>query len=185
MVDKNYRSFESVMNQTVAREVVHAPVPLNWDDATKFWSCFQSTFVDFKVWGGREDVADIGQETHFCFFLRWFAKVNGKFLFTIKGHSTHNTFENIEVEGEGSEVDIDIGNWHSFNFGSNEGNVFRNVWKRNGKPLRVRYRFFGGKPKFVNCEYKILWLQSLGLTVYWWAKYVWHVLLKRPDKMGK
>jgi len=181
MADKNFYSFEEIRDGVIGPMTLIPTHPLDYADTAKFWKCDNSIFHDFMVVGGREDVADIGQNTNECIFRNWLAKSNGKYVFTIKGDSDHNTFENIEISRGGGVVDVDINNWHSFDFGSSRHLTFINVWRHDGKPVTFRYRFFAGKPVFKNTKYKILWFQSLGLTIFWWAKYFWHVVLKRPD----
>lgn len=182
MADKNYRSFEDLHVERIEDLVLHPDDPKAYNDTAKFWRCRESDFVGFVVFGCKEDVGDVGQETKYCTFQNWLAHARGEYVFTIKGNSENNLFQNIEISQGGSTVDIDIGNWHSFNFGPNRGNIFDNVWRHDGKPVTIRYRFFAGKPVLKRGEYKILWFQSFGLTVFWWAKYLWHVILKRPDK---
>lgn len=46
------------------------------------------------------------------------------------------------------------------------------------------YRW-GCRPQIINTDAKHLWWRSIGLTIFWYAKYLWHVILKRPDHMGK
>lgn len=181
-MDRNFKSFEQLTDRSFSGEVLIPTNPSEWADTVKVWKCFGCYFQDFTVVGGKEDVADLSPETSACVFKNWAAASSGNFVFTIKGGSKHNLFQNIHITRGGSEVDIDIGNWSSRNFDPSPGNRFVNVWRSDGKPVTVRYRFFGCRPILEAGDYKILWFQCLGLTAYWWAKYVWHIILKRPDK---
>jgi hypothetical protein len=84
------------------------------------------------------------------------------------------------VERHGSAVDFEIGNWHSLNFSTSVGTSLVNLRAEDGKPVTYCYRW-GCKPNIIGGNMKHLWWRSIGLTVYWWAKYVWHRVLKRPD----
>ena len=58
--------------------------------------------------------------------------------------------------------------------------MLTNVRATDGKPVTYCYRW-GCKPLFIDTPAKHLWWRSIGLTVYWWAKYIAHRILRIPD----
>jgi hypothetical protein len=180
MADKNYKSYE-LLGGIAVRDVVLRPEnPADWNDTMKVWKCWGTYFERFEVLGSTEDCVDVGQASSFCTFDKFVVEPTGKYGFTIKGGSDHNNFFNITFRGHGRDVDIEIGNWHSFNFDRSKHNFFNRVKAVDGRPVTYCYRL-GCKPTFFASDVKHLWWRSIGLTVYWWAKYIWHRVLGRPD----
>jgi hypothetical protein len=185
MADKNYRSYEEKKLQSITLGTV-IPPDGSYADSVKVWRCVECAFVGGCVFGGREDCLDIGRESHDNTFYNLTLHSRGLYCVTLKGGSDRNLFENITVAEHGRVVDFELGNWHTFNFERSRDTVFVGpIRADDGKPVTYCYRF-GCRPRFVGegIHMKHLWWRSVGLTVYWWTKYVWHQMLKRPDKMG-
>jgi len=184
MSDKNYKSYEYLIRKTVEGVSLEPENPTEYDDIMKVYRCRDCRFLDFVVEGGKEDCVDLGKESYGNEFRRMKLMPNGRYVFTIKGGSHMNYFKEIEIVGHGNDVDIEIGNWSTSNFDHSKGNVFNGIWSRDDSLVTYCYRW-GCKPTFINSDVKHLWWRSIGLTFYWWFKYVWHVILKRRDNMGK
>lgn len=179
MPDKNYHSYEQLNGALIANGVL-VPDLDTYSDTMKIWKCTGCVFKDFFVVGSKEDCLDVGQQTVATLFDRFRVQARGRYLVTLKGGSHYNTFSDWVVERHGSAVDFEIGNWHSLNFSTSVGTSLVNLRAEDGKPVTYCYRW-GCKPNIIGGHTKHLWWRSIGLTVYWWAKYVWHRVLNRPD----
>lgn len=184
-MDTNYLSHQELDGQCVWVGTLRSANPRMYDDTMKVWKCNHCTFHTGHILGGREDCIDIGRESSFNVFRGLLLYSNGQYCCTIKGGSHYNIFENVEVVVHGNDVDFEFGNWHSYNFEPSRGNALVNVRATDGRPVTYCYRLFGCRPQIINSHVKHLWWRSLGLTLYWWAKYISHVILKRKDNMGK
>lgn len=179
MPDKNYHSYENLDGVTVANGVLVPDQP-TYNDTMKVFKCTSSTFKDFYVVGSKEDVLDLGRESCANLLIGFSVKPMGKYVVTCKGGSHYNSFTNWLLEAHGKWVDFEFGNWHSLNFDTSRDNVLTNVRALDGKPVTYCYRW-GCRPLFIDTPAKHLWWRSIGLTVYWWAKYVAHRILRIPD----
>lgn len=185
MADTNYLSFQELEGARKTIGELRPSSPRMFDDTLKVWRCNHCIFQDGDISGGREDCIDVGRESSENVFERLRLYSNGQYCCTIKGGSHYNVFSNIVVVVHGDDVDFEFGNWHSYNFEPSRGNALVNVTATDGRPVTYCYRFFGCKPQIIDSHVRHLWWRSLGLTLYWWAKYISHVLLKRKDNMGK
>jgi hypothetical protein len=102
------------------------------------------------VISGDEDAADVNNE---CCGVGLEAKrwvLGGRLGFTAKGGSIGTTFSG-EVEGQGKECDVDLGNWSDQSHKKTTG-TFLNLWRADCSPIRVRVlnadepRIEGGGP---------------------------------------
>lgn len=184
MSDKNYKSYEYLIRKTVEGVSLEPDNPTEYDDIMKVYRCLDCRFTDFVVEGGKEDCVDFGKESSGNDVRRMKLTPNGRYAFTIKGESNGNEFYDIELLSHGKDADIEIGNWSTYNYEKSTGNTFGGIYAKDKEPITYCYRW-GCKPTFINSNVKHLWWRSIGLTFYWWFKYVWHVILKRHDNMGK
>lgn len=183
MADKNYLSLEERLGEIIVVGDLTPDSP-DFDDTLKVWKCVGCEIKGGTIQGSREDCIDIGRESHRNTFRKLQLYSNGEYCVTLKGGSDDNEFQNITVGRHGSVVDIEIGNWHSYNFERSTGTRFVGpIRASDGKPVTYCYRL-GCRPTIVEggVNVKHLWWRSIGLTVYWWVKYVWHALLKRQDR---
>jgi hypothetical protein len=181
-MDKNYISYEERNDEIIEGGTIRPPAGTS--DAVKAWKCRRSAFHNFNVHGGKEDVLDVGQDTHHCTFHRWRAHSKGQYVVTDKGGNFGNLYFDWVIERPGSEVDFEFNNWHSYNLLPSRSEVIDGAVRLDGKPVTFAYRLFAGKntrPTFVNTRVKHLWWRSIGLTLYWWYKYTAHILLRIPD----
>lgn len=183
--DKNFKSYENRINETIRVGTLNPAIngwePGSWQDTMKTFQCHGCDFTDADIRAGTEDALDVGTRCYGNKF-RNFMVVGGKYVITLKSDSDGNIFENWTILKHGKSCDIQLGNWSSTSTESNENNVFRGWKTTDGSPITYSYRFGGGKPIFYDMKVKHLWWLSVGITAYWWAKYFWHKVLKRPDK---
>jgi hypothetical protein len=185
MSDKNYKSYEFLGNQVIEHFTLEPDSPLDYDDVMKVYMCNNCLFRDGDVDGGREDCIDVGRESSNNIFRELRLNPNGSYVFTIKGGSHNNYFENIMLHGHGKVVDIEVGNWSTYNYDLSTNTLFDGIYALDERPITYCYRL-GCKVRFApNCKVKHLWWRSIGLTFYWWFKYVKHVIFKMHDSMGK
>jgi len=180
MPDKNFNSSESFRDTRFTGVELRPADPSAWNDTMKVWKCWLCTFDRFDVLGAREDCVDVSQQTNDCVFDEFVVEPTGQYVVTCKGGSNDNVFRKWILCGHGRDVDFEFGNWHSYNFEDNVDNVISSCQTTDGSPITYCYRL-GSRPVIRNTHVKHLWWRSIGLTVYWWAKYLWHVILKRPD----
>lgn len=185
--DRNFFSFDRE-EQSDATHMHFQPSlliewpPGSWQDTVKFYRRKGCVFRDFTVIeGGVEDAVDISPECVGNSFVLFSVNAGGAYVLTLKGGSCMNLLSEWRIGHPGAVVDIEIGNWSSTNFQRCTGNVFQNWSRADGKPVTYCYRF-GCKPQFIGTKTRHLWWRSIGLTVYWCAKYLWHVKLGRADK---
>jgi len=180
MADKNFKSYETVVRARFVGVELRPADPTQWNDTMKVWKCFGCVFDRFDILGAREDCIDVGQKTNNCVFSDSLVEPTGQYVVTCKGESNNNLFTGLILRRHGRDVDFEFGNWHSYAFGLSTGNTIHACRAEDGKPVTYCYRW-GCKPTIVETPAKHLWWRSIGLTVYWWAKYIWHVKLGRPD----
>lgn len=184
--DRNFRSFDTPA-QLDASDVRLDPVadgwaPGTWQDTCKFYARRGRTFTNFWIErGGTEDAVDINNGCENNIFDLFNVASGGDYVLTLKGSSRNNKFSFWTIRQPGRVVDIEIGNWSSNNTGLDSGNVFHYFRRTDGLPVTYCYRL-GCKPRFEGTETKHLWWRSIGLTAYWWGKYFWHRVLRRPDR---
>lgn len=108
------------------------------------------------VYGGKEDCIDINNRCERIYIeaQRWVPQ--GKYLATLKGGSRSIAISG-EVEGHGSEVDIDIGNISDQSDNPTK-DITLNLRHVAGDPITVRV-INGERPKFLNADvqqYKVV-----------------------------
>ncbi len=184
MSDKNYKSYDGP--QEDVRNVVLDPTgagwaPGSWQDTCKFNRRRGLAFEEFTIInGGTEDGIDASCRNVGNVFHKFVVSAGDKYVMTLKGSSCDNTFMDWKITQPGKWVDIQIGNWHDDDpksidenfspWANSSGNEFVNIRRMDGKPVRYAYRF-GCKPAFSASNAKHLWWMSIGLSVYWLAKY--------------
>jgi hypothetical protein len=181
MPDKNFLSFEDQTDQYFeSRDVV--PDHAGYNDTVKAFRCTRCLFDSFAVRSGTEDALDVGRESSVNVFSLWKVTVSpgGRYVVTCKGGSHYNLFSGWEIHGHGSAVDFEFGNWHSLNFEPSRKNTIFRCRTTDGSPITYAYRF-GCKPIIIDTNARHLWWRSIGLTVYWWGKYIAHRVLRLPD----
>lgn len=191
MSDRNYKSYDGP--QEDISHVILDPIgagwaPGSWQDTCKFNRREGRTFSDFTIInGGTEDGIDASCRNEGNLFERFVVSAGDKYVLTLKGSSSCNTFMDWKITQPGKWVDIQIGNWHdddpkSIDEGFSQwarsaANEFINIRRMDGKPVRYAYRF-GCKPTFMVSDVKYLWWMSLGLSVYWLLKYAYVRIFK-------
>lgn len=182
MPDKNFLSFEDQRGQIFARtpDTTVVPPSPDYNDTVKVFRCNECTFDTFHVVGGTEDVLDVGRESSGNYFRDWVVQPRGQYVATIKGGSHDNVFYRWTIHGHGTDVDFEFGNWHSLNFERSTGNSIWLCATGDGSPVTYAYRW-GCKPRIIDTHARHIWWRSIGLTVYWWAKYFAHRVLRLPD----
>jgi len=184
--DRNFASWDGGGDDPPLFDVRLDPISKGWkvgtwSDTAKFFKRINCYYANFTiVRGGTEDAVDMtGSQDNLLSHFR-IDMAGDQYVMTLKGGSCRNTFKDWTIGIPPKTVDIEIGNWSSSNFDRSIGNHFIN-WKHlNGAPVTYCYRF-GCKPTFKDTLTKHLWVRSIGITVYWWSKYFWHVVLNRPD----
>ena len=180
MPDKNFISYENLTSFAVLGRTLVPDQP-DYADTMKVFRCRSVMFSDFTVTGAREDVLDLGRESSFNTFDSFRVRPTGKYCVTCKGGSHYNNFRHWTLCGHGSVVDFEFGNWHSLNFEYSTGNFIYRCATDDGSPITYCYRW-GCKPLIIDSLARHLWWRSVGITVYWWAKYVAHRILRIPDR---
>lgn len=186
--DKNAYSWDGGGDDPPHTDFIVDPVknlgwePGTWSDSAKFYERTGDGFFRINIiLGGNEDSVDIGSKTNDCTFGEFTCRSGGMYHLTLKGGSSDNCLKHWVLMNSGGVVDIEIGNWSSSDYTSNKRNRFYGWIKEGGEPITYCYRL-GSKPEISGMNVKHLWWRSIGLTFYWWAKYLWHVILKRPDE---
>lgn len=185
--DKNAYSWQGGHDDPPNHDFVVDPVKNlgwpagTWSDSAKFWQRVGEAYYGIDVvLGGKEDSFDIGSGAICNCFGNFTSRSGGRYHLTLKGGSSDNYLKGWTLHNSAKVVDIEVGNWSSGHYGSNKNNVFEEWTKVGYEPITYCYRL-GSKPEFVRMNVKHLWWRSIGLTVFWWAKYLWHVILRRPD----
>jgi len=167
---------------------------VNWDDTLKFHRRVRCVFTDMTiVQAGLEDGVDINQDCDGNTFKRFYVTC-GKQGLTFKGGCRNNLLEDwvFMVKGEssytvvnddgtttvykvpfheGKYVEAEFGNWSSRSMSRCTGNVAQRWTRNDGNPVRYAGRF-GCIPKFDGGNVKhVIWL-SVGITAYYWGKWV-------------
>lgn len=183
--DRNFYSFDTEA-QTDAADLRLDPVaagwlPGSWQDTCKFHARRGCRFDLFDiVTGGTEDAVDVNNGCEGNTFAWFDVASGGAYVLTVKGSSRNNDFAHWRITRPGQVVDIEVGNWSSYNTGRDSGNRFRYFSRTDGQPVSYCYRL-GCKPVFEYTRTRHLWWRSLGLTAYWWGKYFWHRVLGRAE----
>lgn len=181
MSDKNFKSYDGeqvdVFDESLD-PIAAGWAPGSWQDTARFYKRIDRLYKRFHIIdGGTEDGADISNHNYRNYFGDFWVSAGDKYVLTLKGASCDNVFDNWTITKPGNWVDIQIGNWHDQDLddptiGVCPGNIFYSIARVDGKPVRYAYRW-GCRPKFYYSNTKHLWWMSIGLTIYWWAKYLW------------
>ncbi len=170
----NYRSFykdSGNVSGLVLNPSADGWSPGSWSDTVHFSGCEHQQFLEFIVFGGKEDCLDFNNHCEGLLVKNMTLDSGGMYCITLKGGSCDNAFEDILVMSHGDKVDIEIGNWSDQSIGLSKRNEFGNVQSRDGKPVTYAYRL-GCKPKFTNSNVHHLFWRSVGITLYYWGKYL-------------
>lgn len=177
-MDRNFKSFELVEDKDIKIGTLD-PTLHGWDkwsDTMKTYKCRNSTFHDGVIHGGQEDVLDIGTNTYGCIFNDIHAEgMDSMYLVTLKSHSEFNSFNRWVVHSHAKRCDIQHGNWSDSDRRGNRENFYSGWVSKQNKPFTYSYRLFSdSKPVFdTNMKVKHLWWLSLGVTIYFWGKWLW------------
>lgn len=152
-------------------DLVFAPDPnKKHSDILKFSQSVDQTLDGVTVSQGLEDAVDMNNRCR-NIVLKGDFGVNGwkgLHAFTIKGG-----VENIRISGlihsRGSETDVDIGGWSDQCYNLSK-NIFVDVKHSDGNPVRVRIGRATSVTLGAGCKENKL--ASLGLTTYWWFKWL-------------
>ena len=140
MADKNYESFADVEDVEITGVTFPAAgVDVNeYSDILKLSHAKNIKVKDCYIYGGREDCVDMNRECENITIENTNVHSGGKYCFTIKGGATNVTLRNVTIDGHGSEVDIDLGNWSDQSNKLTTGVVLENVTSKSGKPVTCR-----------------------------------------------
>jgi len=183
--DRNYLSFDSQVQsdaaEVTARPSVDGWARGSWQDTVKFHKRVGCKFEHFRIEeGGTEDAVDINNGCRGNEFRFFRASGDGARVLTLKGGSQNNLLSDWFITQPGRVVDVEIGGWSSYNRARCTGNQFCYWQRSDGLPVTWCARW-GCRPEWVGTHTKHLWGRSLGLTLFWWGKYLWHDVLRRPD----
>ena len=190
MSDKNYMSWDGGGDDPPQLDVIVDPIAAgwakgSWQDSAKFHKRQGMIFKRIIVVdGGTEDAVDANNGCNDNAFIDFTVSAGDVRVLTLKGGSSRNYFSHWVVIRHGPVVDIEIGDWSSFNLSRSRDNHFHNWQADDNGPITYAYRV-GCAPIFTSTYTKHLWWRSIGLTFYWWFKYVKHVIFKMHDSMGK
>ena len=150
MADKNYYSIAD--QDTVIVENTTFPEP--GIDASEYSDIFKlshSKNVQVRncvIYGGKEDCVDMNRECENILFENVTVHSGGKYCFTIKGGTKNVTLKNVIVDGHGTEMDIDLGNWSDQSSNLTTNIILDNVNSKSGEPVKVRV-LWADKPTIV------------------------------------
>lgn len=117
----------------------------------------------------REDAIDIMRESRNVYIEGGRIAAGKKYAVTVKGGSDAVLLRDIEIVRPGGgweKVDIDIGNDSHVSPKKTGTVTITNVFRTDGKPVRIRVGW-AKKPRiFGPSKYKVLFWQSLGLKLY-------------------
>jgi len=189
--DRNYRSWdnaEDLSDDPPRTNVVLDPrsdpdyPDGSFSDVAKFHKQSGRTFqlITILEHGSLEDAMDVSNQCNANLWQWLTLSAGALYVLTLKGGSSYNRFVDVVITKPGGWVDIEIGNWHSYNFNPSTGNTFVRWTRTDSKPVTYCYRW-GCKPKFIDTDTKHLWWRSIGLSFYWWGKFIWHRVLKVSD----
>jgi len=185
--DRNFKSYDSE-EQRDESNVVLEPLsdpefPLgSWQDTAKFFRRRGCTFHNFIIaGGGTEDAVDISSEDHDNVFSNFTVTCGRERALTLKGGSCKNLLRFWVIHGRGRIVEEEFGVWSSSSQQACTGNVCDEHYCADGGSVRYAY-VWGSRPQYLNTRTTHVWWWSVCLTLHFWAKYVWHIWLGRPDK---
>lgn len=182
--DYNFVSLDG--DQVDISDQVYDPIGQGWErgrwqDTLKLHRRRGRQYRNIKILdGGTEDTVDMTLSVG-NILDRFSVAAGDKYVLTLKGQSNGNLFSNWAIVRPARVCDVQIGDWYSYGTGPSEDNVFRRWYRTDGKPVTYAYRW-GCRPKWEHTKTRHLWWRSVGLTVHYAAKYVWHIWLKQPDK---
>lgn len=180
MSDKNFKSYDGAQENVTGSNldpVAEGWLLGSWDDTCRFYKRQYLVFKDFFIAdGGREDCVDVSNHNDWNIFKAFLMNGFGKYILTLKGQSSNNVFSGWWIGKNCKVVDIEIGNWHDQDLGNypalSKDNLFDTINRSDGKPVTYCYRW-GCRPTFINSKVKHLWWRSIGITIYWHAKYLY------------
>lgn len=142
--------------------------PEDYSDILKFSNRQGFSLTDVQVAHGDEDCVDINNHcSNITLQGRFGVKGLGSQCFTIKGGS-ENIFVSGVIQTPGTSTDVEIGNWSDQSY-NKSSNIHIDLRRADGKPVRVRIGRAENVHLGANCKKDIL--GSIGLTIYWWAKW--------------
>ena len=177
MPDKNFISYTGKVGYV--ESLVVDPTPgVEWSDALKFSNVTDSTFDNVRITrAGKEDGIDMNNYSSRNILRRWIVPC-GKQALTLKGGSRDNLLIDWVIVGRGKHVELEFGNWSDQSEGLSTGNIVQRVRCDDGGPVRYAGRF-GCLPKFEESQVKHVWWMSVGITLYFWTKYL---ISSKPQK---
>lgn len=146
------------------------------------------SYVDLhglKVGQGRECSVDINNGSTAVFSDCEFgsSELSGHQVFSVKGFSTAVISGNLKGRGKRFKADILIDNWSDQDYRGSRVNL-THARHEDGKPINVVLRY-GASQVALGENAKVLIKESIGLTVYWWAKWlVRKILFIRKGERG-
>lgn len=147
-------------------------LPPNWgaeyDDIFKVSHCQECQFRDIEVVAGKqkENALDLNRESLHNRFFRLILDAGKQGAILIKGGSSHNHFDDVEITNPSGHSDIMIGGYSGQSKKATVGTIFNNIRRKDGKPVRYAYTFLrAARPKFTNSKVKFQFWWSLVRTI--------------------
>lgn len=140
MADKNYYSIADQDGVVIENKTFPEPgIDTNeYSDIFKLSHASNITVKNCTIYGGREDCVDMNRECKDVVFENITVHSGGKYCFTVKGGTKNVTLKNVVIDGHGSEVDIDLGNWSDQSSELTTNIILDNVTSKSGIPVKVR-----------------------------------------------
>lgn len=177
--DQNYRSYCDVTDVYEAGRTIdprrEGLDPAAFDDLLKLSHVQRAMLRGFAVRGGglqRENAIDLNRECADVILDCFSVEAGRQNAVTIKGGCVRTTITHLVIERAGGHCDIELGNWSDQSQAPVRSTVLENVSRADGKLVRLRVGH-AERPIIVGGNVEYLWLQSLALKVYWWAKFAW------------
>jgi hypothetical protein len=176
--DTNYVSHADVQD-LILRDVVVDPRlegkdPAAFDDLFKLSKVERAEITNLTVDGGglqRENAIDCNRECKGIKILGAKLAAGKQNALTIKGGCSDILVFNVEITRPGGNCDIELGNHSDQSRKKTTGVVIDNVWRKDGKPVRLRVGH-ADWPRIVNSNVKIDYVMSYLLKTYLFFRYL-------------
>jgi hypothetical protein len=196
-IDVNYMSVSNTgqwVQDAGSPNPINVPVPTNWDwsniDGSKYASLlklsgyYTGLLTGLVIPQGKECAVDINNHANVTvkgFFGSNTAKPAGDQIFSVKGGSSAVIYGILLGAGGRMNADILVDNWSDQSYNGSTADLSSLV-HISGRKINVVKRYFASKVTLGD-HAQVLVLMSVGLTVYWWFK--WLVRLIMGIKVGQ
>lgn len=177
MADKNYVSYSDV--DGVVKEGLRLEPPnlgADFDDILKLSNARNCFFRGVEVVAGRqrENAIDLNRNSSGNRFDETILDAGKQCAILIKGGSCFNIFSDVLIRKPGGHSDIYIGDYSDQSRAKSTDNLFDNVRRSDGKPVRVAWNLVRAeKPVLVtDLDVTYQYLLSFFRTIYVEVKYL-------------